>query len=158
MWFLVVPHKTIKAYSQQTSVTGEKMIRYKIDARLPSLNDLINATRSNKYKGASLKKETDLICKTFAANHRRSLTAQFQEPAILHFEWHESNKRRDYDNVFSAKKYILDSLQQLGVLDNDSPRYIRGLYDTMIYDDKDYVVVSVMGLSEKIELIKLLKL
>ncbi|MBQ7900969.1 MAG: hypothetical protein IJ365_03265, partial [Clostridia bacterium] len=74
-----------------------------IKAKLPSLNDYINACRSSKHKGATLKKDTEqLICAY--ARISKTLTP-VDVPVEVHFEWHEGDMRRDVDNIISAKKY-----------------------------------------------------
>jgi hypothetical protein len=41
--------------------------------------------------------------------------------------FHEANRKRDVDNVESAKKYLMDSLVKCGVLQGDSQRYVVGV-------------------------------
>ena len=51
------------------------------------------------------------------------------KPIRIHFRWISTKSdRRDPDNIASACKYILDSMQQVGKLKNDSRKYITGLY------------------------------
>lgn len=63
---------------------------------------------------------------------------------IVRFEWHERTKRRDADNIASAKKYILDALVKCGVLENDSRKYVKGFYDVIIDDKEDFVKVELV--------------
>lgn len=101
-----------------------------IPARLPSLNDMIHAMNHNKYAGNSLKRRTqrqiaDLLtmtCKTLP------------EGGWWYFEWHEYNKLRDPDNVFSARKFIFDALQEMNIIGNDNHRYVKGTHDEVFYD------------------------
>lgn len=62
----------------------------------------------------------------------------------MRFEWHERTKRRDADNIASAKKYILDALVKNGVLADDSRKYVKGFYDTIIDDKEDFVIVELI--------------
>ena len=41
------------------------------------------------------------------------------DKAKIVFRWIEPNRRRDKDNVAFAKKFILDSLQEVGIIKND---------------------------------------
>jgi hypothetical protein len=41
--------------------------------------------------------------------------------------FHEANRKRDVDNVESAKKYLMDSLVKCGVLQGDSPKWVIGV-------------------------------
>ena len=91
-----------------------------IDGRLPSLNEYINAERSNRYKGAKLKKD----------------------PINVSIRWYEKDSRRDADNVFFAVKFILDSLVSYGIIENDSQKYIKTI-DNVISIDRDFPRIEV---------------
>ena len=69
-----------------------------------------------------------------------------ETPVIINFEWHERTKRRDADNIASAKKFILDALVKNGILKDDSRKYVKGFYDKIIDDTEDYVVVELISL------------
>lgn len=115
-----------------------------IDDRLPSLNDYINECRANKYRGAKFKQETEKLISLYINNAKVKKTIQAtNKPIIVHFEWHERTKRRDSDNVASAKKFILDAMQTSGIIPNDSRKYVKGFTDDIIDDTKDYVVVTI---------------
>jgi Holliday junction resolvase RusA-like endonuclease len=62
----------------------------------------------------------------------------------VRFEWHEKTKRRDADNIAFAKKFILDALVKMGVLPNDSRKYVKGFYDVIIDDKSDFVKVEIV--------------
>ena len=115
-----------------------------IDDRLPSLNDYINACRTNQYKGASFKKKVESLISTYIQIGKvtKKLTPT-DKPIKVHFEWHEKTKRRDADNVASAKKFILDAMQTSGIIPNDNRKYVKGFTDDVIDDTKDYVVVKI---------------
>lgn len=49
--------------------------------------------------------------------------------AFLIFHWIEKDRRRDKDNIAMAKKFILDSLQEWGVLENDGWKQVLGFID-----------------------------
>ena len=121
-----------------------------IEDKLPSLNDYINACRTNQYKGAKLKKEVESLISAYilVAKSKRTL-APTDKPIVVHFEWHEKTKRRDADNVVSAKKYILDAMQTSGVIPNDSRKYVKGFTDKIVDDLKDFVVVKLEEFKEE---------
>lgn len=74
----------------------------------PTLNDMINLARTNKFKAALDKKEwTERI-----ANESEG-SIQFPSKVWMSFTWYLKNFGRDADNVQAAKKYILDGLQGL---------------------------------------------
>ena len=62
----------------------------------------------------------------------------------MRFEWHERTKKRDADNIASAKKFILDALVKCGVLEDDSRKYVKGFYDQVIDDKEDFVIVELV--------------
>lgn len=113
-----------------------------INHKLPSLNDYINACRYNRYKGANLKKEVENIISMFIHNAKmKNQVKAIKNPVIVHFAWHEKTKKRDYDNIASAKKFILDAMQKTGIIPNDNRKYIKGFTDTFVDDKSDFVVV-----------------
>ena len=72
-------------------------------------------------------------------------------PVVVSFEWHESNKRRDLDNIYSAKKFILDAMQKAGIIKSDSPAHVVGLHDTPpVYDTEDFVIVTIQEAERRI--------
>lgn len=125
---------------------NEQINGFTIRGRLPSLNDYINACRTHWSKGAQLKEqtETDIIWQIKAARGR-GLVHPVSGPVVVSFEWHESDKRRDLDNIYSAKKYILDAMQRAGIISNDNRRHVVGLYDSIIDDNQDFVKVTIQS-------------
>lgn len=83
---------------------SDKPNGFTIAGRLPSLNDYINACRSHWSKGAALKRETEdaIIWHIISAKSKGTLRP-VSGPVAIAFEWHESDKRRDLDNIISAK-------------------------------------------------------
>jgi Holliday junction resolvase RusA-like endonuclease len=119
-------------------------ICFVIDDKLPSLNDYINVCRRNKYNGAKFKKDVENLIAIYIRNAKiKKILTPTDKPVIVHFEWHEKTKRRDADNIASAKKYILDAMQKAGIIPNDNRKYVKGFTDVIIDDKKDYVVVKI---------------
>lgn len=112
-----------------------------IPFRLPGLNEVNAANRSNRYAGAKLKRETDAALELIIkAAHMLPVT----EPCIVHMLFVEPNRRRDVDNVESAKKFILDALVRTGVLLNDNPKHVIGCPSFTVYDDHACVRVTII--------------
>lgn len=63
---------------------------------------------------------------------------------MVRFEWHERTKKRDADNIASAKKFVLDALVKSGVLEDDSRKYVKGFYDNIVDDKEDFVIVELV--------------
>lgn len=96
---------------------------FTIPFRLPGLNEVNAENRKNPYAGAKLKSQTDAQLMRVI---RLAKVQPVQHPCIVHMTFEEPNRRRDADNVESAKKFILDALVKSGVLRGDSPRYVVG--------------------------------
>lgn len=123
------------------------MNHFIIKHKLPSLNDYIRANRSNKYRGAKFKAEIEEMIAWFIGSAQAEGTLQKPKgKVIVNFEWHEKTKKRDADNIASAKKFILDALVKEGILKNDSRKYVVGFHDSIIDDKEDYVQVELIEL------------
>jgi Holliday junction resolvase RusA-like endonuclease len=113
-----------------------------INQQLPSYNEYINACRSHWSKGAAFKSRIEkwieyaILC----AKAEKKL-APFSDPCVIYIEWHEKTKKRDVDNIQSAQKFILDALQTMNIIPNDSRRYVKQIHHNIVDDDRDYVVV-----------------
>lgn len=105
-------------------MTYEFYIPFKLDG----LNKLINVNRTNRYAAAEHKKKIQTMIRPYLSD-----VPHITLPVEIDFLWIEPNRRRDLDNIFSAKKFILDALTKYGVLENDTQKYVIGLHD-------DYVI------------------
>lgn len=99
-----------------------------IPLKLPGLNDYVAACRANRFAGAEMKKRVDAEIGLFV----RGLPA-FDFPVRITFVWQEANKRRDFDNIAFAKKFILDALVKEGKLKDDNRRCVAGFEDRFTY-------------------------
>lgn len=112
---------------------------FEIPFRLPSLNEYVNANRRNRYAGAKLKKDIERdICFAIKAAKLQPVTG----PCIVKMTFTEPNRRRDVDNVESAKKYVLDALVSSGILQGDSPKYVSSAPSFTAYGDQAKVTVE----------------
>lgn len=105
-----------------------------IDGALPGLNDYISAERTNRYRGAAVKKQwTDVVA--VAAKKWLTPIPKHCFPVTFRFRWYEQNRRRDKDNVSAfGRKVILDGLVQAGILPNDNWNYVDGFSDEFYVD------------------------
>jgi hypothetical protein len=108
-----------------------------IPHRFTSLNEYINAERTNRYMAAKIKKSETKI----AADAFRGLQP-IVEPCIVRFTWVVNNKRRDLDNIAFAKKYILDGAVDVGFIQGDNMKYIIGFEDVVQFADDERVEVE----------------
>jgi len=87
----------------------------------PSLNETINLARTSKYAASETKKKWNTII-TDNSKHLKPYSKELK--VWLHFTWILKSKRKDFDNVSSGIKYILDGLVLAGVIKNDSQKYV----------------------------------
>lgn len=112
---------------------------FTIKSKLPSLNEYIQICRTNKYSANKFKKDVEEVILYYIL---QSKIQSINKPVYLYFEWHEPSKHRDIDNVYSAKKFILDALQKIGVIQNDSPKWVLDCNDKIIYDKSQKVIIE----------------
>ena len=106
--------------------------------KLPSLNEYVNVCRTNPYKASKFKKNLEEDIGMFIEKLPR-----FERPVRIHFHWIEGNKRRDFDNVAFAKKFILDSMVKHGKLKDDNRKCVTGFKDTFSYEKETRVVLEI---------------
>lgn len=126
-------------------------MQFVIPCRLPGLNDYISALDYNKYKGHSLKQSTEQeICLCISVALSKGTLKPVQDyPIRVNFEWHEKTKKRDLDNIVSAKKFILDAMQKSGIIKGDGQKYVGDINDIFcIPSDQDAVIVYIEGICE----------
>lgn len=120
------------------------MNSFKIHMRLPGLNDYINANRRSAYIGARMKKDTDTaICWSIRKAMQDGTCRKAAGPVRIRFTWHERNRKRDLDNIFSGKKFILDAMQRMDIIEGDGQKFVIGLQDDFVLDNVDYVEVEI---------------
>lgn len=105
-----------------------------INGRLPGLNDLIAAERTNRYKAAQMKRDAEQIILWSA---KASLRGKIPTPTIMHYRWYEPNRKRDKDNISSfGRKVIQDALVKGRYLPGDGWNHIEGFTDEFEVDAK----------------------
>jgi Holliday junction resolvase RusA-like endonuclease len=117
---------------------------FTIEQKLPSLNDYTYACRSNAYKGNQFKREVEGIIGWYIKKALANKSVQStKEPCIIVVEWHKKDKRMDVDNIHSSIKFILDAMKKYGIIPDDSRRYVKQIYQTVIDDTEEYCVVKI---------------
>lgn len=118
-----------------------------IKGRLAGLNALIGANRQNKYAGAKLKKDEDYHVSLFIRQQLKDMPEL--DKFKMDITWYEKDRRRDPDNIISAKKNILDALVQEGKLKNDGFNNFIGLSERWEVDkDNPRIEVRIMEVDE----------
>ena len=108
-----------------------------IPLKLPSLNEYINECRKNRYAGANMKRKVQNDIAPYLYKIPKLTKVK------IDFTWVEGNKRRDYDNVCYAKKFILDALVELGKLKDDNRKNVCGFSDNFYYGDEFKVILDI---------------
>lgn len=130
------------------------ILYFVIPMRLPGLNDYISALDHNRYAGGNLKKRTeaDIYSAIMIAVSKGMLrpVGDSEYPIRVNFEWHEKTKKRDLDNIASAKKYILDAMQTAEIIKGDGQKYVGDLNDIFCMpSDEDKVIVYIERIGEE---------
>lgn len=112
-----------------------------IPSTLDGLNSYINAERTNRHKGAKMKRENEDI--VLIAIRRCMRGVRIERPVFMEYLWVEKDKRRDKDNIAFAKKFVQDALVKAGVLKDDGWRYVVGFSDRFEVD-KDNSRIEVL--------------
>ena len=114
-------------------------MKFVIKGRLVSLNEYINAERSNRYAAAKLKKDQQALISWSIKQYNLKPVTNY--PVKLKITWYEKNNRRDADNVAFAKKFIQDALVVAGIFKDDSRKYITGFEEEVLTDKQDPRIV-----------------
>lgn len=112
---------------------------------IPTLNEHDNANRSNRFGGATMKKNATNLCATYV---RQAMNKGFELgelPVNMKFDWYVKDRRKDKDNIAFAKKYIFDGMVQAGLLQNDGWKQI-GDWEETFDVDKEYERVEISAI------------
>lgn len=107
-------------------------MKFVITGRLDGLNDYTKACRANRYGANTMKKKNE--AKVFEGIKRAGLSKAGKYPINLYIIWYEPNRRRDIDNITFATKFIQDALVKAGILEDDSQKYIVGVFHRVLVD------------------------
>lgn len=109
---------------------------------LASMNEYSNAQRTHWAKGAKIKKTNTQFCKMYVLMAMRE-GFEILTPCKLKFKWIVPNKKKDADNIASAKKFILDGMQEAKLIQNDNLNHITGFEDEFVVDRSVKSVVEI---------------
>lgn len=125
-------------------MSKDKIMSFRINGKLPSLNEVIAENRKGARAGAALKRAVqERIGWELKPFLLKKAVRPVTGPCRIHIFWHEDDLRRDVDNIQSAQKFILDALVDAGVLPDDGRRYVRQIYHEIHTGDEAYVVVAI---------------
>lgn len=102
------------------------MMKLECDQRLPTLNEYIKAVNGSRWAGASLKRKyTEELAWKFK---KQAAGKVFKSHVTIFIDFYE---------VMHGMKYILDGLQEAGIIKNDSPKYCHVLPEVLRSQKKD---------------------
>lgn len=115
-----------------------------VPGRLPGLNEIVSAARTHKFRGAKQKREETSNCiQTIKIDlDSRAEYPVFGEPVDIWFGWYEPNLKRDPDNIRAGSKFLLDALVKLGIIPDDSQKWVNSISDEF-HVDKEYPRIEV---------------
>ena len=109
----------------------------------------------NVYAGMSVKPQWRYkkeVQEKIVWNIKARRLKRVKHPVYITFVWYEDKKgrekARDKDNVAYAKKFILDALQERGILPDDNDQWVLGFIDYFIYGQGQKVVVKIQEVNE----------
>ena len=99
-----------------------------------TLNEYSDANRTHYRYGASIKKaETNRavleLQSQFVWTTPYTGADSYAPKSIFKFTWYRKNRRTDPDNIAFSKKFILDAMQEVGIIENDGWSQIAGFID-----------------------------
>ncbi len=120
-------------------------MKFILTGEYATLNEYTDANRTHYRYGAAVKKaETNRAAVELALQWKGETVPK----SIIKFTWYRKNKRTDPDNIIFAKKFILDAMQEVGILENDGWKQIAGFEDRWLVD-KDNPRVEIEVVNER---------
>lgn len=104
--------------------------KFYVNQRLDGLNEVIKEARTHWSRGADHKKAQQEIVEWAIANAKKKGLRPVDGPFRLEIHFAEPNTARDPDNIVSAKKFILDALQTMGIIPNDNQKFVLGFTES----------------------------
>lgn len=106
---------------------------FTIKEKLPSLNEVINKNRTNRYAGAKMKHDIENHISLYIQEAlAEGILQKYVKPCEVIFLWFEKTKKRDVDNIQSSQKFILDAMKKNNILIDDSQKYIKQTYHRIV--------------------------
>lgn len=123
------------------------MNRFVIYGKLDDLNKFIKANRTvrklkngkNFSLGSVMKKKNQEKINKYIvfALSKGDLEKVDRYPIGLTIKWYEPNNRRDIDNITFGTKFILDSMVCMGIIENDSRKYVDSIEHSVLTDKEN---------------------
>lgn len=96
---------------------------YKYD--FPTLNEYIEAERTNRFLASKMKKSATNAVKIMTLEQHPEKLEGLLDVQIV---WGRKDNKHDPDNIYFAVKFILDGIVKAGVLPGDGRKNIRNIF------------------------------
>ena len=122
-----------------------------IPKELTDLNSYINAERRHRMQGANIKKRETNVCIAYL---KQAISKGFdidhvKYPLQITFKWYAKDRRKDLDNIAYAKKYIMDAMQKVKLIENDGYKQVQRYTDVYLVDkEKPRVEIEIRSMSD----------
>ena len=101
---------------------------FTIKGRFCSLNEFY---RMHYQEQGKVKRENDDLV---AWTVRKARIKPYKRPVEVTCLWVEPNRKRDLDNIHFGIKFIMDGLVKAGIIQDDSPLYVKRISHEVAYD------------------------
>jgi Holliday junction resolvase RusA-like endonuclease len=89
------------------------MVKFTIPGALPTMNEIVKASKSHPMAYANMKKDYTALVMIHAQKLPKITKADFE------ITWYCKDKRKDKDNIMTGQKFIFDGLVKAEVMKND---------------------------------------
>lgn len=127
--------------------------RFEIPGRLDGMNEIIDDARACRYKGAKGKRDNqDKVVWAIKAARLKPMEC----PVLVTVTWVEGMKPgckrfvpRDKDNIRAGIKFILDGLQEAGIIEDDRFAMVTPCDRYMLNRENPRVIVELEEVDEE---------
>lgn len=92
----------------------------KLPFKLYTLNEYIHEFNKSRWGANTIKQNSTKKCVPFFSGKK------FKTPIEVEILWVLKDRRKDFDNVAFAKKFIFDAMVDAGSIPNDTQKYVTG--------------------------------
>lgn len=107
------------------------MIKFTVDGELPTLNEIVEASKGHWGQYAKMKKKYTQLVKAAAHNMPQVKYANFD------ITWYCKNRRKDKDNIMGGQKFIFDGLVEAGIIENDGWKQVGDISHSFKVDKEN---------------------
>ena len=107
-----------------------------VKGELPALNEMITASKAHYGIYNKMKIAHEGIIKWQLKSKARGFKT-LEDKVDVNIQWFTKNEKKDPDNIAAGIKFILDSLVILGILKNDTRKYIGAIHHYFETDKTD---------------------